>query len=107
MVDAVAELGVGVGYVVGSETAVRRGPRLAAVVRAERSRSGDRDVNPVGIGRIDDDRVQAQPARAWVPVFRGVVCPDAVQLSPRGAPVRRLEQRRVLDPRVYVVRIVE
>ena len=63
-VDAVADLGVGVGDVWRTEAAVDRLPGLAAVVGAERAGGGDGDEDAVGIRAVEQDRVQAHAAGA-------------------------------------------
>src|SRR5262249_56440147 len=66
-VDAVADLGIRVGDVFRMQTMVDWLPRRASVVGPEGTRGRDRDVDPLGIARIPHDRVQAHPARAWLP----------------------------------------
>ena len=44
-------------------------PRLAAVVRAERARRRDRDEHPLRVVGVDEDRVQAEPAGARLPLL--------------------------------------
>ena len=58
-----------------------------------------------GIARIEDDRVQAHPAGARLPVRPGAVAAQAGQLCPGLAAVGRAEQRGVLHPGVDGVRI--
>ena len=83
VVHAVADLGVLVGDLAGPQALVDRLPGLAAVVGAEGAGRGDRDVDPVGVGRVLDDRVQAHAARARLPLRAGVVLAQAGQLGPR------------------------
>ena len=89
---------VGTGKILRVEAFRNRLPRRAAIVRYGRPRRrrwrhrDDRDSL-----RIDQDRVQAQPAGAGRPLGAGAVAAQRRQLGPGGAAVGRLEQRRVLD----------
>ena len=66
-VNAVADLGVRVGNLFGPQSAVDRLPGLAGVVAPERARCRDGDEDPSGLARIEEDRVQAHAAGAWLP----------------------------------------
>ena len=63
--------------------------------------------DPVRVVGVDQDRVQAEPAGARLPVLAARVLAQARELVPGLAGVRGLEERRVLDPRVDGVRVVE
>ena len=68
VVDAVADLGGGVGDVLGAEALVDGLPGFAAVIGAEGSGGGDGDVHPLGIAGVEDDGVEAHASGAGVPV---------------------------------------
>ena len=104
-VHAVAHLGRRVGDLLGPEAAVHRPPRLAGVVAPERARRRDGDEDPLGMARIDQDRVQAHPAGTRLPGGRRGVLAQSGQLLPGLAAVDRAEQGGVLDPGVDRVRI--
>ena len=97
VVDAVPHFGLRIRYPFGSQPLVDRLPRLAAVVGAKRPGRGDGDVNPGRVARIDDDRVEAQTARARRPVRSGTVAAQARQLGPGLGAVGRVEERGILD----------
>ena len=98
-VNAVADLGIRVGNVLGLQAAVDRLPRLAGVVGAERARGRDGDEDPPRVARIQKDRVQAHPAGARLPAWarcRG----RAVRRVPARSGRRRWSgTRRRLPPR--------
>src|SRR5712692_1082316 len=102
-----ADLGIRVGDVLGLQSTVDRFPRLAAVVGPEGARSGDGDVDPFGIARIEKDCVQAHPTRAWLPFGPGAVAAQSGELVPSLRAVGRAEQGSVLHPGVNRVRISE
>ena len=81
--------------VLGLESPVDRPPRLAGVVAPERARGGDCDVDAIGVRRVEQDRVKAQPAGARRPVRPGLVSAQSRKLLPRAGAVLRLEQRGV------------
>ena len=56
-----------------SQTAVDGSPRHAAVVASKCSGRGYRDIDALRIRRIENDGVQAQSARARLPVRTGPV----------------------------------
>ena len=96
-VNAVADLGSRVGNVFGPQPAVDRPPGPAGVVGAERARGRDGDEDPLGIARIEQNRVQAHPAGARLPARPGSVAAQPGKLLPGLAAVGRAEQRGVLD----------
>src|SRR5207247_569097 len=87
---AVAHLGGGLGDVLGVQAAIDGPPRRAAVVGAERARRRDRDIDALGVPRIEQDRVQAHAARARLPPGPGAVAAPPGQLLPRRASAGRL-----------------
>ena len=96
----------GSGMLLGLQAAVDRPPGLAAVVGAERARRRDGDEDPLGVARVEQDRVQAH-ARRRPAASAG---PEPWPRSPgsscqRLAAVGRAEQRGVLDAGVDRVRI--
>ena len=70
--------GNGSGKEVGRRALVGRRPGLAAVVAAEDAGRGDADVHPLGLVRVELDRVAAHAARARVPALPRRVAQDAV-----------------------------
>ena len=106
-VDAMADFGLRVGDVLRVQALVDRLPAGAAVVRAERARRGDGDVQPLGVLGIDQDRVEAHPTGARLPLGSGAVAAQPGQLLPRLAAVARAEQGRVFHASVHRVRIGE
>ena len=105
-VHAVADLGVLVGDAPRTQAPVHRFPGLAVVVGAERARRGDAGVHPPRMPRVQDDRVQAHPARARLPGRPGAVGAQPRQLGPVLPAVGGLEQPGVLHPGVDRVRVV-
>ena len=106
-VHAVAHLGFRVRDAVGSEAAVDRPPRPAGVVGPERAGRRDGGEHPAGLVRVQDDRVQAHPARARLPGRARAVAAQAGQFLPVPAAVGRPEQARVLHPGVDGIRILQ
>src|SRR5438270_5016104 len=54
---------------------------------------------------MDEDRVQAEPAGAGLPLLARLVTPERRQLLPRLAAVDGTEERRILDAGEHRVRI--
>src|SRR5439155_7889454 len=104
-VNAVANLGIRVGDVLGLQAAVDRLPRLAGVVAAERARSRDGDKDPLGIARVQKNGVQAHPARTWLPAGPCAVAAQSREFLPRLPAVRRAEQACVFHSGVHGIRI--
>ena len=73
--------------------------------RAERARRRDGDEDALGLGGIEQDRVQAHPARARLPRGAGRACAAPGSSCQRLPAVGRAEQRGVLHARVDGVRI--
>ena len=65
------------------------------------------DVDPAGVVRVEEDRVQAHPARARLPLGPGAVAAQPGELVPAPASVVGAEERRILDTRVHRVRVGE
>src|SRR3954454_20512307 len=97
VVHTVPDLCLGVGDAFGLQAAVDRLPRLAAVRRTEGPGRGDRDVHPLRVARVEDDRVQAHAARARLPVRPGTVIAQTGQLLPRLTAVDRAEECGVFN----------
>ncbi len=106
-VNAVPDFGVGVGKVLGVKAPGDRPPRRAAVVGPEGARRRDRREHAVGTARIDQDRVEAHPAGARLPLRARPVAAQPGQLPPALAAVGRAEQGGVLDAGIHRVGIVE
>ena len=102
-VNAVADLGIRIGMYWRLQAPVDRPPGLAAVVGPECARGRDGDEDPIGIARVQQDRVKAQAAGPRVPAG-----PDSCPRKPGSschdlAAVGRAEQRRVFDSGVHRV----
>ena len=104
-VHAVPHLRAGVRDARRSQAVVDRPPGLAAVIGPERPRRRDRGEHPARRGRVQDDRVQAHPARARLPGRPGLMPAQPGQFLPGPAAVRRPEQPGVLHPGVDRIRI--
>src|SRR5258708_34764028 len=72
-------------------------PALAGVIGAERARGGDGDEDALLVLGVEQDRVQAHPARARLPFGAGAVTAQAGQLVPVLRAVGRAEDGGVLD----------
>ena len=86
---------------------VDRLPRRAAVVGAERARGRDGDVDPLGIGGVENDGVQSHAARARLPLGPVPWPRKPDKLVPVLAAVGRAKQRRIFYAGVDRVRIGE
>ena len=106
-VHAVADLGVVIRDALGVQATVHRLPGLAGVVGPERARGRDGREDPPGPGRIQEDRVQAHPARARLPRRPGPVAAQPGQFLPVLPAVGRPEQAGVLHPGVDGVGVVQ
>jgi len=98
VMNAVADLRLGVGDVLGLQSAIDGPPGMPAVVGAEGAGGGDGDVDPAGVGGIEEDGVQAQPTRARLPERSGAVAAQAGEFLPVLAAVGRAEQGGVFHP---------
>ncbi len=107
VMDAVAGFSSWVGNVFGVETLVDGLPRFAAVVAAEGTGGGDRDVDSVGIRWIEDDRVKAHAASARLPLGPGAVTAEAREFVPTDAAIGGAEEGRVFDASVDGVGVGE
>src|SRR4051794_5389461 len=58
-------------------------PCRSAVVSAKRAGSGDRDGDPLGIVRVEENGVQTHSASAWLPFRTGIVASQSRQFMPR------------------------
>src|SRR4051812_315043 len=104
---AVAGLRVGIRDVLRSKALVDRRPRRAAIVAPERASRGDRDVEPLMIRRVDEDRVEAEPARARLPVWSRLVVAQPWQFLPVLAGVNGAEERGVLHAGIDCIGIAQ
>ena len=96
-VDAVADFRVRVGDELRTQAAIDRPPGLAAVVGSKRAGGRDRDEDPVGVGGIHDDRVQAHSTGTRLPARARLMAAQAGQFLPCAAAIGRAEQGRILD----------
>ena len=104
-VNAVPDLPVLVRQLTRAQPAVDREPSLAAVVGAKGAGRRDRDEHSLRIVGVDEDRVQAQPARAGLPLGARRMISKTRQLLPCLASVDGAEERRVFDAGVHRVGI--
>ena len=98
--DAIADLGVGIGEVFGFQPAVDRLPCRSAIVGAKRSGSGDRHIDPLRIRWIKQNRVQTHASRPRSPLRSGAVSAQARQFVPVLPTVGGLKNRRIFHSRV-------
>src|SRR5882762_9429392 len=105
VVNAVADLGSGVGDVLRAQSLVDGPPGLAAVVGTEGARGRDGDVDAAGVLRIENYGVEAQPTGAGLPAWPGAMAAQSGKLVPGLATVLRAEQGGVLDSGVDRIRI--
>jgi hypothetical protein len=94
LVDALPELGVGVGREPRADALVGRPEGHAAVLAQVVAAGRDAQVHPVPVAQ---DRVHAQPAVAGLPLAGVLVVADARHHLPGVAAVGAPEQRRRLD----------
>src|SRR5207248_8396005 len=107
MMNAVADLGIGIGNVLRLQAAIDWLPGFASVVSAKRARRRYGDEHALGIFRIENDAVQAQPARARLPFGACAVAAESGKLLPTLTAVGRTEKGRIFYTRVNRVRIAE
>jgi len=107
VVDAVTDVGLGVGDVLRVESLIDGLPGLAAVVGAEGSGGRDGDVDALWIAGVEDDGVQAHAPRAGLPARAGAVFAEAGDLVPVLAAVGAAEDGGVFDSGVDGVGIGE
>ena len=89
------------------QPAVDGAPGLAAVVRSKGARGRDGDEHAVGIGRIEENGVEAHAAGSRLPARPRAVASQPRELRPRLPTVRRAKQRGILGARVHGVRVGE
>ncbi len=99
VVDAVADLGGGIGDVFGVEAAVDGAPGETGVVCAESASGGDGDDDAVGICGVEEDGVEAHAAGAGLPMGAGLLGAETGELLPGEACVGGAEEGGVLDAR--------
>ena len=103
--DAVPDFRIRIGnFVRGFQPAIRRLPGLTGVIRPEYARRRDRDEDPFGPARIQNDGVQPHAARARLPEMT-LGAAHSGKFLPGAAAIRRLEQGRVLRSGVNGVRV--
>ena len=105
--NAMSDLSCRIRNVLRVQPFVDRLPRLAAIVGSECTSRGDCDVDAIRIFGIEDDRVQAHPSSAGLPLRSGAVTAQAGEFLPVLPAIGRLEQRRIFDPGVNGVGIGE
>src|SRR5512133_2434267 len=104
---AVAHLRILIGDLTGSQPFVDRLPATATVGGPEGTSGRDGDVEPLWVGRMLQDRVQAHTAGAGLPLRAGVVVAQARKLGPLVTSVGGFKQSRVLDTGVERLGVVQ
>src|SRR5262249_50698674 len=94
LVDAVADLGIGVGAEAGADAVVGRLERLAAILAEVMAAGRDAEMDAVAVAQ---DGVHAQTAVARVPLARVLVVADAADHFPAIPAVGGAEERGRLD----------
>src|SRR3989449_9216977 len=100
LVAALPPLRILVRHDPGPHPLVLRGPRATAVARLERPDRADSNHQMLRILRIHEDRMQAQPAIARLPLFPGRMIVECLDVLPRSSEVVAAEQGRGFDARV-------
>src|SRR5262249_16089189 len=77
-----------------------------SVVSAESARSRDRNKDPVAIRRVQNNRMQAHAACAWLPLRSGSVTAHSRKFVPGLTTVGRAKQRSVFDTGIDGVGLV-
>src|SRR6266478_3442439 len=95
MVDAVADLGVGIGNELRNEALVDGLPGFAGVVGAERTRGGNGDVHAIGVLLVENDGVETHAAGAGLPLGACTVAAQTGKLEPVLSAIGRLEKSGV------------
>jgi hypothetical protein len=93
LVHALTVLGIGIGRETGADTLIGCPERLGRVLAQIVAASRDPEVHPIPVA---NDRVQAEPAGAGLPLARVLVDINAGYQLPRIAAVMAPEQRRRL-----------
>lgn len=97
LVDAAADLALFGRGVEIAHVLVDRLPGLPAVSGVEGAGGGGADPQAIGVGGVDDDRVEAEAAVAAAPLFAGGVVGQPLDVLPGGAAVSGLEEAGGLD----------
>src|SRR5258707_4676127 len=105
VVNAVADLGVGIGNELRNQALVDRLPGFARIVGAERARSGNGDVDAIRIFLVENDGVETHAAGAGLPLGAGAVSAQAGKFAPILAAVGGFEKSGVFHARVDEIRI--
>ena len=103
MVNAVADLGIGIGNILRTESSIYRLPRLAAVVGTECAGGRDGDEDSLRIAGIENDGVQAHAASARLPLRTSAVTAQAGKFLPVLSAIGGAENGGVLHARVHRV----
>ena len=97
VMNAVADLSIGIGNVLRTQTAINRLPALTAIVGAECTSGGNCDPNSFRIFRIENDGVEAHAACARLPLGPGAVSAQSRELVPALSAIGRTEDGCVFD----------
>src|SRR5262249_57062064 len=96
-VNAVADLCLRVRDILGHETTVDWLPGIAGIVGAKGARSGDGNEHSASVTWIEQDRVQTQPTRAWLPPRPRAMAAQSGQFLPALTAVSRAEERSIFN----------
>src|SRR4051812_4264328 len=105
--DAVTDLGSGVGDILRPESLIDRFPVDSSVVGSEGTRGRDGDEDPTGVTGIKKNGVQAHPAGTWLPARTGAVSAEPGKFRPRLSAIHCAEQGGVFHPGVHGVGIAQ
>src|SRR5690242_21189574 len=105
MMNAMPHFGIRIGNVLRKESSIDRLPRFSAIIGAKCSRRRNRNVNPLWIPRVENNRVQTHSACAWLPTRSGSMPAQARQLMPALRAIGRKEERGIFNAGVDSVEI--
>src|SRR5207248_9988135 len=105
MVNAMSDFGIGIRNLLGARAFVHRLPVLAAIIRSKRARRRNSNQYPRRIFRVKNNSVQAQAARARLPLGPGAMPAQAGEFLPILSAIGRAEQGGVFNPGINRIRI--
>ena len=92
LVDALPDIDDGIRKELGRDVLIARGPRLASVIRSERSAATQPDVHAIVVVRVQLNRVTKQSAASRNPGRACLVLKNAEVRFPRLGPVVGTEE---------------
>src|SRR5215470_8900716 len=104
VMNAVAHFSSRIGKVLRVQSLVDWFPRHSSVVSAKRTRSGDRNEDPVAIRSVQNDRVQTHAAGAGLPLRSRAVTAQSGKFLPRLTAVGRAKECGIFDTGIDHVR---